>query len=66
MNFIFDIIKQLFDDFSIVILLIVSAVLSLVTTNLIEKTGLYHDNLFLFLFLFYFISGMILRSKKEK
>lgn len=57
MNFIFDIIKQLLDDFSIIILLIVSAILSILTTNLIEKIGFYHDNLFLFLFLFYHRHG---------
>ncbi|MEY1197067.1 hypothetical protein AB7101_18930 [Providencia rettgeri] len=66
MNFILSIIKQLFDDFTIIILLIVSLILANITNNIIEKAGFYHDNLFLFLFLIYFFSGMILKSKKEK
>lgn len=66
MSFIFDIIKQLFDDFVIIILLIISAVLSYFTTNLLEKIGFHHDSLFLFSFLIYFVIGMMLRSKKEK
>lgn len=64
MNFIFDIIKQLFDDFAIIILLIVCAALSYFTVNLLNKIGFHHENLFLFSFLIYFIIGMILRSKK--
>lgn len=66
MNFILSIIKQLFDDFTIIILLIVSLILANITNNIIEKAGFHHDNLFLFLFLIYFFSGMILKSKKEK
>ncbi len=65
MNFIFDIIKMIFDDFIIILLLIASAVLSYFTVNLLNNIGLHHDNLFLFSFLLYFVMGMILRSKKE-
>lgn len=65
MNFIFDIIKMIFDDFIIILLLIASAVLSYFTVNLLNSIGLHHDNLFLFSFLLYFVMGMILRSKKE-
>lgn len=65
MNFIFDIIKLIFDDFIIILLLIASAVLSYFTVKLLNNIGLHHDNLFLFSFLLYFVMGMILRSKKE-
>lgn len=54
MNFIFDIIKMIFDDFIIILLLIASAVLSYFTVNLLNNIGLHHDNLFLFSFLLYF------------
>ncbi|OHT23900.1 hypothetical protein A3Q29_04280 [Providencia stuartii] len=65
MNFIFDIIKMIFDDFIIILLLIASTVLSYFTVNLLNNIGLHHDNLFLFSFLLYFVMGIILRSKKE-
>lgn len=65
MNFIFDVIKMIFDEFIIILLLIASAVLSYFTVNLLNSIGLHHDNLFLFSFLLYFVMGMILRSKKE-
>lgn len=65
MNFVFDIIKMIFDDFIIILLLIASAVLSYFTVNSLNNIGLHHDNLFLFSFLLYFVMGIILRSKKE-
>lgn len=64
MNFIISIIKQIFDDFYIILLLIISILLAYVTNNILNKIGIENDNLFLFLFLSYFIGFFILRTKK--
>lgn len=64
MRFILNIIKQVFEDFFIIALLIISLLLAYATNELFLKIGVQHENLFLFLFLLYFIGILILRSKK--